>query len=198
MGKKIVITPGLDNCLFVFTMGQWKKISERLSQSSMLQADSRSFNRFMFGGAVEIDIDSIGRMLIPDFLIERAGLKSRVAVIGVEDRVEIWNEEAWGNYKKVVEEGGGCVGGEAWKGRCALRSYKVKVYNYSMTIHKSVLLNEAINGLNLKPGDIFFDGTLGGGGHSAKVCEIFGKTVRIIGVDRTRKLSKARQKNLKL
>ncbi|MEK7150253.1 MAG: 16S rRNA (cytosine(1402)-N(4))-methyltransferase RsmH [Patescibacteria group bacterium] len=53
-----------------------------------------------------------------------------------------------------------------------------------MTIHKSVLLNEAINGLNLKPGDIFFDGTLGGGGHSAKVCEIFGKTVRIIGVDR--------------
>ena len=104
MGKKIVITPGLDNCLFVFTMGQWKKISERLSQSSMLQADSRSFNRFMFGGAVEIDIDSIGRMLIPDFLIERAGLKSRVAVIGVEDRVEIWNEEAWGNYKKVVEK----------------------------------------------------------------------------------------------
>ena len=89
MGKKIVITPGLDNCLFVFTMGQWNKISEKLSQSSMLKADSRSFNRFMFGGAVEVEIDSIGRMLIPDFLIERAGLKSRVVVIGVEDRVEI-------------------------------------------------------------------------------------------------------------
>lgn len=53
-----------------------------------------------------------------------------------------------------------------------------------MTIHKSVLLNEAVDGLNLKPGDIFFDGTLGGGGHSAKVCEIFGKTVKIIGTDR--------------
>ena len=104
MGKKIVITPGLDNCLFVFTMGQWNKISEKLSQSSMLKADSRSFNRFMFGGAVEVEIDSIGRMLIPDFLIERAGLKSRVAVIGVEDRVEIWNEESWMNYKKVVEK----------------------------------------------------------------------------------------------
>lgn len=53
-----------------------------------------------------------------------------------------------------------------------------------MTIHKPVLLNEAIRGLNLKPGDIFFDGTLGGGGHSRKVCELFGKSVKIIGADR--------------
>lgn len=53
-----------------------------------------------------------------------------------------------------------------------------------MTIHKSVLLNEAVDGLNLKSGDMFFDGTLGGGGHSAKVCEIFGNTVKIIGTDR--------------
>ncbi|MBU6430816.1 MAG: 16S rRNA (cytosine(1402)-N(4))-methyltransferase RsmH [Patescibacteria group bacterium] len=53
-----------------------------------------------------------------------------------------------------------------------------------MTIHKSVLLNEAIGGLNLKSGDIFFDGTLGGGGHSQKVCELFGKSVKIIGVDK--------------
>lgn len=53
-----------------------------------------------------------------------------------------------------------------------------------MTIHKSVLLNEAIDGLKLKSGDIFFDGTLGGGGHSEKICELFGKSVKIIGVDR--------------
>lgn len=53
-----------------------------------------------------------------------------------------------------------------------------------MTIHKSVLLNEAISGLNLKPGEIFFDGTLGGGGHSERVCELFGKSVKIVGVDR--------------
>lgn len=53
-----------------------------------------------------------------------------------------------------------------------------------MTIHKTVLLNDAVNSLNLKQGDVFFDGTLGGGGHSAKVCELFGKSVRIIAVDR--------------
>lgn len=53
-----------------------------------------------------------------------------------------------------------------------------------MTIHKPVLLNEVTEGLNLKSGDIFFDGTLGGGGHSEKVCDLFGKSVKIIGVDR--------------
>ncbi|MGB8815793.1 MAG: division/cell wall cluster transcriptional repressor MraZ [Minisyncoccia bacterium] len=103
MGKKIVVTPGLDGCLFVFTLSQWKNISVKLSESSMLQADNRSFNRFMFGGAVEAEIDSIGRMLLPDFLIRRARLENKVAVIGVQDRVEIWNEEEWKRFKEKVE-----------------------------------------------------------------------------------------------
>ncbi len=104
MGKKVVVTPGLDNCLFLFTMTEWKKISEKLSQSSMLQADNRGFNRFMFGGAAEAEVDSIGRILVPDFLRERAHLKDKVAVIGVQSRVEIWNEKSWIEYKKVVEK----------------------------------------------------------------------------------------------
>ena len=104
MGKKIIITPGLDNCLFVFTMNEWQKISTKLSGSSLLQSDARSFNRFMFGGAAEVDVDKIGRILIPDFLKERANLKSRVVVIGVQSRVEIWNDKAWASYKKAVEK----------------------------------------------------------------------------------------------
>ena len=104
MGKKIIITPGLDNCLFVFTMNEWQKISIKLSGSSLLQSDARSFNRFMFGGAAEVDVDKIGRILIPDFLKERANLKSRVVVIGVQSRVEIWNDKAWASYKKAVEK----------------------------------------------------------------------------------------------
>jgi MraZ protein len=103
MGKKVVVTPGLDNCLFVFTQKEWAGISEKLNQSSLLQADNRSFNRFMFAGATEAEIDSIGRILIPDFLRDRASLKSKVVVIGVSSRVEIWNEKAWIEYKKVVE-----------------------------------------------------------------------------------------------
>ncbi len=104
MGKSIVVTPGLDNCLFVFTMKEWEKISARLSESSLLQSANRSFNRFMFGGAVQVDVDTIGRVLIPDFLKERAGLTGKAVIIGVQNRVEIWNETSWNKYKKVVEK----------------------------------------------------------------------------------------------
>lgn len=104
MGNDLVITPGLDNCLFVFTKKEWSKISEKLSNFSMLSSDNRSFNRFMFGGATEVSVDSIGRMLLPDFLKDRAGLKGKAALVGVQNRLEIWNEKAWALYKARVEK----------------------------------------------------------------------------------------------
>lgn len=104
MGKRVIITPGLDGCLFVFTPTQWETISEKLGGSSMLQADTRSFNRYMLGGAVEADVDSIGRVLVPDFLKEKAQLKKEVVLIGVQNRVEIWNDELWMEYKAKVEK----------------------------------------------------------------------------------------------
>lgn len=108
LGKKIIITPGLDQCLFIFTMKEWAKVSKRLSDSdsdlSFLKADKRSFNRFMFGRAAEVEIDTIGRILIPDFLKERIKLGDKAAIIGVEDRVEIWNDATWGAYKDTVEK----------------------------------------------------------------------------------------------
>ena len=58
----------------------------------------------MFGRAAEVEVDTIGRILIPDFLKDRIGLKDKAAVIGVEDRVEIWNDKAWTKYKEVVEK----------------------------------------------------------------------------------------------
>ena len=104
MGKKIVLTPGLDQCLFAFTVKEWQRIAERLSENaSMLSADMRSFTRYMFGGASEVEVDSIGRVLVPDFLRDRALLKSKVVLIGVQNRVEIWNEKSWAEYKRGVE-----------------------------------------------------------------------------------------------
>lgn len=103
LGKKVVVTPGLDGCLFVFTLKQWERISARLGESSLLQGDTRSFNRYMLGGAAEAEIDSVGRVLIPDFLRERANLKDKVAVVGVQARVELWNEKRWHEYKRGVE-----------------------------------------------------------------------------------------------
>jgi MraZ protein len=108
MGKKIIITPGLDHCLFIFTTAEWAKVSKRLSDSdadlSFLSSDKRSFNRFMFGRAAEIEVDRIGRILIPDFLKDRIGLKNSAAIIGVKDRVEVWSEAAWSHQKEAVEK----------------------------------------------------------------------------------------------
>ncbi len=108
MGKKVVITPGLDSCLFIFTTIEWTKVSKRLADSesdlSFLKADRRSFNRFMFGRAAEVEVDSIGRILIPDFLKDRIGLKNSAAIVGVEDRLEVWNEKAWEKQKEIIEK----------------------------------------------------------------------------------------------
>ena len=107
LGRKVIIAPGLDNCLFLFTNKEWQKVSRKLSDNdsalTFLRADQRSFNRFMFGRAAEAEVDSIGRILIPDFLKERIKLGKTAAIIGVEDRVEIWNEAAWQQCREKVE-----------------------------------------------------------------------------------------------
>ena len=108
IGKKIIITPGLDSCLFIFTVSEWEKVSNRLSDSSadlsFLKADQRNFNRYMFGRAAEVEIDSIGRILIPEFLKNRIGLKNSAAIIGVKDRLEVWNDKVWSQNQEVVEK----------------------------------------------------------------------------------------------
>ncbi len=104
-GKKVVITSGLDSCLFIFTVKSWEDITKRLSSpdSSMLSADSRSFNRYLLGGAVEIDVDSLGRMLIPEYLVARAKLGRNVVIVGVRERAEIWDEARWDEYRGEIE-----------------------------------------------------------------------------------------------
>ena len=108
MGRKIILTPGLDNCLFGFTLKEWSKVSKRLSDSdsdlSFLKKDKRNFNRYMFGRAIDVEVDSIGRILIPDFLKEIIKPTNKVAVIGVGDRVEIWNEKTWQTCKTYGEK----------------------------------------------------------------------------------------------
>ena len=103
MGKRLVITHGLDNCLSAYTPTEWKKVSEKLAGLSMGQADQRSFNRFMLAGAVETDVDSIGRILIPDFLKDYAKLKTKVVLTGIHSHIEIWDEKSWKTYKQKIE-----------------------------------------------------------------------------------------------
>ena len=103
LGKKVVITRGLDNCLFVYPLKEWQKITDKVGQLPLGQADTRSFNRFFLSGAVEAEVDSVGRILVPDFLKEFGKLESKVVLAGIHNRVEIWNEEKWETYKKTIE-----------------------------------------------------------------------------------------------
>lgn len=104
IGKKVIITRGLDHCLFVYSRAEWKKFSEKLGELSMGQADTRAFNRFLLGGAIEVDVDASGRIRIPDFLKDFAGLDQKVVLAGLHNRIEIWHEEKWHTYTQGVEQ----------------------------------------------------------------------------------------------
>jgi len=104
LGKKVILTRGLDTCVFVYSLKEWKNFSEKLGELSMGQADTRAFNRFILGGAVEVDIDNAGRILVPDFLKDFASLSSKVIVAGIGNRCELWDETVWTDYQSQVEK----------------------------------------------------------------------------------------------
>ncbi len=105
VGKKVVVTRGLDACLFMFPQSAWQKIAAKLAELPVGQADTRGIARFLLSGVTETEVDGAGRILIPEYLKEFAGLKSRVVLTGVSDRVEIWNEKTWEEYKRRIERG---------------------------------------------------------------------------------------------
>lgn len=105
LGKSVVVAPGLDSCLFLFTKNEWIKISDKLSSGSMLEQNTRSFSRYLFGQAMELPVDGSGRILVPENLRNLASLNQKVVLIGVKTRMEIWSEDKWDAYKKSVETG---------------------------------------------------------------------------------------------
>lgn len=106
LGRMVIITRGLDHCLFMYTPSQWKKQLAKYETLSIGAADTRGFNRFMLAGAIEVEVDSAGRVLVPEYLKEFAGLKSKVTVTGINDRVELWDTDRWTTYKKQIEKNG--------------------------------------------------------------------------------------------
>lgn len=105
LGKKVVVTNGLDNSLFVFPVKEWEIVAQKLSQSGFGNQDTRSFNRFMLANAFEADVDAAGRIVIPDTLKIFARLGEKVVLAGMYSRVELWDEHAWeSNIAKVNGE----------------------------------------------------------------------------------------------
>ncbi|OHA69281.1 MAG: cell division/cell wall cluster transcriptional repressor MraZ [Candidatus Wildermuthbacteria bacterium RIFCSPHIGHO2_02_FULL_48_16] len=107
LGKKAVITRGLDQCLFLYPMKEWELLAERISKLPLAQADARGFSRLMLTGAMEVSFDNLGRMLVPDFLKTYASLGKRVVVAGLYNRVEVWDEKKWTDYKQKAEQEAG-------------------------------------------------------------------------------------------
>lgn len=103
LGKKIVITRGLDNCLFIYSKASWEKVMQKLNELSFAQADKRGFSRFILSGAAEVTVDGVGRILIPEHQKQFAQLGKDVVFAGVSDRVEIWDSKAWAAYKARIE-----------------------------------------------------------------------------------------------
>lgn len=105
LGDKIIITRGIESCLVVYTEKEWKIFSERLSSLTISQAEARSFTRMILAGAMEVSFDKLGRILVPDYLKNYAGLKKNVYICGLASRLEIWDAEKWEEYKKKAEKG---------------------------------------------------------------------------------------------
>jgi MraZ protein len=98
-----IITRGIDDCLFVFANAEWEELAKKLVALPLAQANSRAFVRLMLAGATDVELDSQGRILIPDYLRKYAGLKKEVVVAGLYNRIEVWDGEAWQTYKTKTE-----------------------------------------------------------------------------------------------
>jgi MraZ protein len=100
----VVVTRGLDGCLFAFRRPDWDRLVEsRLATLDPLSEEGRRLNRFFFSGAAEAELDKQGRMMLPAPLIEHASLGRDVVVAGVNDRLEIWDRAAWRKELAEVE-----------------------------------------------------------------------------------------------
>jgi len=112
-----VLTRGLEGCLSVYTLEVWGKVLERLPQEPFAKAESRSFTRVFLAGAIESMLDRQGRVLIPDYLIEHAGLsrEKECVFVGALDHLEIWDRDRWRKYEEeamsVYEELAASMGG---------------------------------------------------------------------------------------
>ncbi len=104
LGKTVIITRGFENCLIVYPKKEWKIMSDKLGKLPVSQADARGFSRIMLAGAMEVALDKLGRILIPEYLKKYAGLKKNAVVCGLSNRLEIWDAKKWAIYRTKMEK----------------------------------------------------------------------------------------------
>ena len=101
--KGAIVTKGLDGCLFLYIKDDWNKLVAKLQQMPVSQGSARAFGRLMLAGAMPVRVDAQGRINLPKYLVQFAGLKTNVIIAGLMNRLEIWDEKSWDKYKKKTE-----------------------------------------------------------------------------------------------
>ncbi|MCR4292113.1 MAG: division/cell wall cluster transcriptional repressor MraZ [Candidatus Kuenenia sp.] len=104
-GKGFYITRGLDTCLFMYTPKEWQGVVSKIEQSSFTNKKARQFQRLFFSKAQHISVtDPHGRILIPQYLKEIANIQKNVVIVGVNNRIEIWDEKNWSDFESEHNE----------------------------------------------------------------------------------------------
>ncbi len=101
--KHVVVTRGLDNSLFLYSLEEWKKLATKLASLPISTANTRAFSRLMLAGAMDCEVDKQGRIILPGYLKEFAKIGKKAVVAGLYNRIEIWSEELWQAYKQQTE-----------------------------------------------------------------------------------------------
>ena len=104
LGERVVITKGLDKCLFVYSENEWNKIMQKVSNLQFTKKNVRAFERSFIGGASLIEFDKQGRINITSPLVHYADIKKECIIIGVNERLEIWSKESFDEYIKTNED----------------------------------------------------------------------------------------------
>ncbi|TSC64611.1 MAG: hypothetical protein G01um101491_234 [Parcubacteria group bacterium Gr01-1014_91] len=103
LGRAVVMTRGLDHCLFVYPKEAWEREASARAVHAGGTAAARGLARLFLAGAMEAEVDAAGRVLVPDYLKNFAGLNSKTVIAGVASRIEIWDEAAWKKYTAAIE-----------------------------------------------------------------------------------------------
>ncbi len=104
LGRDVIITKGIDNCLVVYSKKEGEAMFSKLGNLPESKVEARSFARIRLAGAADLNLDSLGRVLVPDYLKEYAGLKKNVIICGLFNRLEIWDDKKWELYRKGIEK----------------------------------------------------------------------------------------------
>jgi MraZ protein len=100
-----VVARGIDTCLSLYAKGEWEKLAEKIANMPVAQANARAFARHMLAGAMDVELDRQGRIILPEYLRAYAEVKKDVVVAGLYNRIELWDAARWRTYKAATEKG---------------------------------------------------------------------------------------------